>query len=139
MVSGNVIFKSPSAPDIKALERGLREMFSINIGVVVRSLAELMDMAEQNPFSACKAEKDTKFYLTMAAAPIGDRLKGVAGVAGDFDLVSIGEKDYFTVAFRQQTGRFGPGLDRLEKCFRDLTITSRNWNTIARIIKKASQ
>jgi len=139
LASGNVIFHSPVFPDIKALETGLREIFLINIGVVVRSLPELTAMVEQDPFSACQAGKDSKFYLTMAAAPVGDRLKNIASVPGDFDLVRVAEKDYFTVARRQQSGRFGAGLDRLERRFKDLTITTRNWNTIARIIKKASQ
>lgn len=139
LASGNLILTSPAAPDIKALEGGLKEAFSIKIGVVVRSLAELTDMAEQNPFAAYKASKDSKFYLTMAAGAISNRLEGVTGIPGDFDLVRIDEKDFFCIALRQQNGRFGPGLDRLEKCFRDLTITTRNWNTIVRIIKKAGQ
>lgn len=139
LASGNVIFHSSGLVDIKALEAGLKEVFFINIGVVVRSLAELMAMVEQDPFSACIAGRDSKFYLTMAAGLIGGRLDGVTGVAGDFDLVRVAEKDYFSVALRQETGRFGAGLDKLEKCFKDLTITSRNWNTIARIIKKASE
>ncbi len=139
LASGNVIFRSPPLPDIKALESGLREIFSINIGVMVRSLAELDAMVEQDPFSACMASRDSKFYLTMAAGSIAGRLDGITGVAGDFDLVRVAEKDYFTVAFRQETGRFGAGLNKLEKCFKDLTITTRNWNTIARIIKKARQ
>ncbi len=136
LASGNVIFHSPAAPDIKALETGLREIFSIDIGVVVRSLAELVAMVEQDPFAAYEAGKERKFYLTMATAPIKGRLDNIASVPGDFDLVRVDKKDFFSVAFRQPGGRFGPGLNRLEKCFKDLTITTRNWNTITRIIKK---
>ncbi len=137
LASGNVVFQSPDPPDIEALQAGLRAAFDMEIGVVVRSLAELRAMVEQDPFAAFQTSRDTKFYLGLAAGPIGDRLGRVSSVAGDFALVAVHDKDYFCVAFRQQNGRFGAGLDRLEKCFKDLTITTRNWNTITRIIEKA--
>ncbi len=137
LASGNVVFQSPAPVEPEALQGGLRAAFDMKIGVVVRSLAELKALVERDPFAAYQASDDTKFYLGMAAGPIGDRLEGITSVAGDFDLVSVDDQDYFCVAFRQRTGRYGAGLDQLEKRFKDLTVTTRNWNTIARIIDKA--
>ncbi len=138
LASGNVIFDSKSAPDAKKIENALASFFGFEIAVVLRSIKELDQLAQSQPFAAYEGDADTKLYVSMAAGPIGGRLEGISSVAGDFDLVQIRERDYFTAAFRQESGRFGSGLDQLEKRFRDLSITMRNWNTIMRILKKAS-
>lgn len=138
LASGNVLFESQDTPDAEKIESALGAFFGFDIAVVLRSMEELNQFAQNQPFAAYEGTSDTKLYVTMAAAPIGGRLEGVSGVAGDFDLVDICERDYFTAAFRQEDGRFGSGLDQLEKRFKGLSITTRNWNTIMRILKKTS-
>ena len=137
LASGNILFESESPTVASEIEKALVSFFGFEIGVVLRSIEELQRLAQSQPFADYEGIADIKLYLSMAAGPIGDRLEGISSVAGDFDLLDIREYDYFTVAFRQENGRYGAGLDQFEKRFRDLTVTTRNWNTIMRILKKA--
>lgn len=139
LASGNVLFQSSTPPVVSDLEGGLAHRFGFEIGIVLRSMLEIKTLIDADPFAACKGKSDVKLYVGMASGPIGDRLDGIKSVAGDFDLVGISNCDYFAVAFKQQGGRFGAGLDALEKRFKDLLITTRNWNTLLRIAKKAAQ
>ena len=136
LASGNVLFKSATPPNVSELEVGLAKRFGFDIGVVLRSMAEVNALIASDPFASYLGQGDLKLYISMAAAPIGDRLDGITGVAGDFDLVDIRARDYFTVAFKQESGRFGAGRDVLEKRFKGFLITTRNWNTLLRIANK---
>ena len=137
LASGNILFESDSPPVASEIEKALHVFFGFEIGVVLRSVEELNQFVKSRPFADHEGNADIKLYLSMAAGPIGGRLDGVNSVTGDYDLVEIRKCDYFTAAFRQENGRYGAGLDQFEKKFRDLTITTRNWNTIMRILKKA--
>ncbi len=137
IASGNVLFSAPTLPDAGRISAALLAKFDFEVGVIVRSIKELDDLILSFPFAAYEASKDIKLYLTLGSEKIGDRLEDVTSQEGDFDLVRIDEKDYFTAAHRQENGRFGAGLDKLERKFKDTIITTRNWNTIAKIVKKA--
>jgi uncharacterized protein (DUF1697 family) len=101
-------------------------------------MAEVNALIASVPFASYQGQENIKLYISMAAGPIGDRLDNIVGVAGDFELVDVRERDYFSVAFKQESGRFGAGLNALEKRFKGLLITTRNWNTLLRIAKKDS-
>jgi len=139
LASGNVIFQSSTPPVAAKLEAGLVKRFGFEIGVVVRSLGELGEMISSTPFAEYQDLENMKFYVTLAAGPIADRLDRVTSVKGDFDLVRIDNTEFFSAAYRQENGRFGAGLDVLVKSFKGLLITTRNWNTIGRIIKTAGE
>lgn len=136
IASGNVLFTSPNTPATQDMERALADRFGFDIGVVLRSIIQLEKMLEQNLFEAYPNDKTLKFYLTMSSKPIGEALANVENVPGDFTIIQRDEFDFFTLAYRQPDGRFGAGMDKLERLFKDQVITTRNWNTILRIVKK---
>ncbi len=138
IASGNVLFTSPNIPSTQDMERALADRFGFEIGVVLRSITQLEKMLDQNPFDAYPDNKDHKFYATMGAKQIGKALINVENVPGDFAIIQQDEFDFFTLAYRQPVGRFGAGMDKLERLFKDQVITTRNWNTILRIVKKAN-
>ncbi|MCB9992704.1 MAG: DUF1697 domain-containing protein [Hyphomicrobiaceae bacterium] len=138
IASGNVVF-SAAAPDVGTIEKALEAHFGFPIGVVLRSRDDIAALEDSNPFGAYEAGNDTKLYAYFVSAPIGDRLAGLHSIDGDFDVVRIDEDVFFTAMFRQPTGRFGSGLDGVDKRFKGVTVTNRNWNTIGRLLEKAAK
>lgn len=141
LASGNVVFTAPDDKGLAArIEAGLAKTFGFAIGTVLRSHAELAAMIAADPFAAVPAEADAKLYVAMLAEPIARTLPGPHGVPGDFDVLSIGERDIFAVAWKQPDGRYGSGLDTLGKGLpRDTLITMRNWNTILKAAAKSGK
>lgn len=137
IASGNVLFSTSSPPDAKQVSAALLAKFGFEVGVIIRSIKDLNNLILSTPFADYEASKDIKLYLTLGSEKIEARLKNITNQLGDYDLVRIDEMGYFTVAYRQPNGRFGAGLDKLERIFSDTIITTRNWNTIAKIVKKA--
>ena len=137
LASGNVLFCADR--NIKASQLGalLHRAFGFEIGVILRSVSRLHQIVNSDPFACFEGGRDTKFYLTMGDRPVASVLESVTGLPGDFQLARIDEFEYYAVAFLQSDGRFGAGLDRVEKLFRSRLITTRNWNTIHKILAKA--
>lgn len=137
LASGNVLFSSAHPPDAQHVAQMLETAFGFPVAVVLRSLDQLQKMVASDPFAGWEADRNTKFYATFSSAPLAGALDALEADPADFQLVRVDEKDYFCVAFRQPSGRFGAGMDRLERRFPGQTITTRNWNTVHRIMKKA--
>ncbi|MCF6328084.1 MAG: DUF1697 domain-containing protein [Devosiaceae bacterium] len=138
IASGNVIFSTADKPDAKELQAALKQKFGFEIGVVIRSIEHLQSLIDLQIFAKYPDSKDIKFYVTFSSQNIGSSLKSVRSIAGDFDLVKTDDQEFFCAAFRQESGRFGAGMDGLEKLFKHQVITTRNWNTIKKIIAKAN-
>lgn len=139
IASGNVLFDSAKSPDVAKIEKGLENHFGFAIGTVIRSIVQLQDLIDSAPFADYDPELDVKYYVSFAAGPIGGRLDEAASVPDDFDLVRVDDKEFFAVAYRKPDGRYGSSMIVLEKRFKDLTITSRNWNTVQRMVAKAEK
>jgi len=138
IASGNVIFSTGVEPDVEELQATLNQKFGFEIGVVMRSIEHLQSLVERPIFANYQGTKDIKLYVTFSSQNIGLALKSVNSVKGDFDLVKTEDQEFFWAAFRQESGRFGAGMDGLEKLFKHQVITTRNWNTIKKIIAKAN-
>ena len=53
-------------------------------------------------------------------------------------MLSATGREIYAEGYRMDNGRFGPGLDTLEKGLpKGTLITNRNWNTILRLVEKA--
>ena len=54
---------------------------------------------------------------------------------GDFEILSATDYDVFVVAWRKPNGRYGEGLDKVDKLFpKGTLVTMRNWNTILKAV-----
>jgi uncharacterized protein (DUF1697 family) len=132
IASGNVLFDADDATDLGArLEAGLHKQFGFEIGVVLRRHADLVAMVESDPFRAIPADADAKRYVGLLREPVGQALTLPYGVAGDFDVLAVTKTEIFAIAWPLPNGRYGEGLDTLEKRFpKGTLLTMRNWNTI---------
>jgi uncharacterized protein (DUF1697 family) len=134
IASGNVLFSAEEADEEKLIgqiEAGLENAFGFSIGTVLRSHDELAAMIRSDPFAAIPADADAKLYVGLMRERVGGRVKLPIGIPGNFDVVSITERDIFAVAWHMPNGRYGEGLDQLEKHLpKGTLVTMRNWNTI---------
>ncbi|HEY4202971.1 MAG TPA: DUF1697 domain-containing protein [Devosiaceae bacterium] len=138
IASGNVLFAASADDEAKlaaAIEKGLAEKFGFDIGVVLRSRAELEAMIAAEPFKTIPQNADAKLYVSLLREPGAHHLKLPFGIAGNFDVLSVTAREIFAVAWAMPNGRYGEGLDQLEKHLpRGTLITQRNWNTIVKAV-----
>lgn len=138
IASGNVLIESDNAPDVAALEKGLEDHFGFPIGIVIRSVEQLRAMVASDPFNGVEHNDDQHLFVTFANGSIGGRLAGIAPIQGVFDLPRVDDDQFFIVGYRQPNGRYSEwGID-LDKPFKDMTVTNRNWSTILRMLDKAA-
>jgi len=136
LASGNVVFDQPGRTDPTGkIESRLKQAFNVDIGVVVRDMQELKKLAEAEPFKGIRVTPQTRLYVTflsehpkkMPKAPFQPSGKNyiIAGVSGR-EVLSVVNLSGDT----QTTDLMG----FLDKEF-GRSVTTRNWNTIARILK----
>jgi len=136
IASGNVLFDAVGETElVKRIEAGLAAKFGFEIGVVLRSLDALQAMVAAAPFDAIPADADAKRYVALLREPVGRSIPLPCGIPGDFDILAATDTDIFAVAWHMPNGRYGEGLDTLEKRLpRGTLVTMRNWNTILRAV-----
>lgn len=130
LASGNVMFDG-EAPERDRIEAALERHFGFEIGTVLRSQAEMRALVARDPFKGRLEDADTKLYVTFLAEPDARTLPMPCGIAGDFEVVDLTEREVFMLAFRLPNGRFGLGMDQVSKHFGSKRLwTSRNFNTV---------
>lgn len=138
--SGNAVFTSPGS-DASAialeLERAVVERFGFEVRCTVRTAAELRDIADRCPFRP-DGHDPAKLTVTFLAGPADpatwDRIDPAAYGPDEF---RVGEREIYA---------YSPdGLGRsklmpvLGRTGRDLGATTRNWNTVTKLIAMAGE
>jgi uncharacterized protein (DUF1697 family) len=134
IASGNVVFSASETDEdklVKTIEAGLEKAFGFDIGTVLRSHAELEAMVISQPFAKIPEGADAKLYVGLLRERVGGKIELPIGSPGDFDVLSVTERDIFAIAWHMPNGRYGEGLAGLEKHLpKGTLVTMRNWNTI---------
>ena len=135
--SGNVVFEADAdAADLtKAIEGQLSEAFGRRIGVLIRGLDELSNLAGRKPFKGIEVTKQTRLYVTfLPERPRGSPALTVESPGPGFDIVSVTPREICSVLVLKEGGDTVKLMASLEKqAGKD--ITTRNWNTIERVLK----
>lgn len=129
IASGNLVFEwEGSAGDVKSkLERALAEYAGKEVGVLVRTAAELAAVLEANPFAGKPPNRTMVIFLD--SAPPTDVSEGVVGPAGE--EVRTGRRELY-VYYPEGMGRSRltvPGAKR---------GTARNINTVQKLVQLSS-
>lgn len=135
LASGNVLFDANPGKTLKAkIEAGLKQAFGFEIGTVLRSADELAAMVKADPFGREEGE-DAKLHVMLFDQPLPAGFKP-QGVAGDFDIVRMSEREIFVVFFRKPDGTYSgnSNFDLEKRLPKGTLVTSRNWNTILKAI-----
>ncbi|MFI7235866.1 DUF1697 domain-containing protein [Streptomyces cyaneofuscatus] len=136
--SGNAVFRSEDEDEsalAAALEQTLRERFGFSVGCIVRSGAYLAAVADACPFPAAELEGKQLHvtYLDRAVDP--ERLAALDAPAYLPEAFELGDRCVYLYA------PDGLGRSKLAAALarpqltKGLTATTRNWNTVAKLVE----
>jgi uncharacterized protein (DUF1697 family) len=109
--------------------------FGREIGVLVRKVEELRRLAEANLFVGVKVTAQTRLYVTFLAEKDQSSLKiPYESPDKNFKIIRASGREVCSVATLSPSSRTVDLMSILEKEF-GRKITTRNWNTIEKILK----
>jgi len=138
--SGNVVFNAPSKIPIEniinKIEEKIYDKFNFNVTVIIRSIEELKNIINNNPYLVEKNFNEEKIYVTflskLPAKLLVESLK-IIDHSPDRFIIS-GNEIYLSLAN-------GYGTTRLSNNFFEnklrLPATTRNWKTVNKLYQLA--
>ncbi len=140
LASGNVIFVSPatSVPLLtKAIESKLKLLTGHEVGVIVRSIEQIKSLADSEPFKKIKVTPQTRLYVTFRSGKASSSLKiPWENKEKDFRILRVTDSEICSVVTLSPEHQSTDAMVVLEKEF-GRKVTTRNWNTIQKILKAA--
>jgi uncharacterized protein (DUF1697 family) len=130
IASGNVVFGSrKSEAAIKAsLEKRLEVYAGKPVGVLVRSVAEMAQIAADNPFPKLAPNRTVAIFLDRK--PPSDTLAAIRGRKDE--LIELGRREIYV--------HYGDGMGKSKLVIPAAKIgTARNMNTVAVLAKMAAE
>ena len=130
IASGNVVFESElSEASVKTkLERCLKTNTGMQIGVLIRTGAELAAVLAGNPFPAAAPNRTVAIFLDEP--PPTDTLAGVSGQ--QTEEIALGEREIYV--------HYGNGMAKSKLKIRAAKSgTARNMNTVAKLAEWAAE
>ena len=137
LASGNVIFETQKAKDglAQIIEQKISESFGIDVSVILRTVDDIKALAEADPFKNIRVTPQTRLYVTFLADK--PKSKTPESQDKDFRILHVSDAEVFSVLTLLPDRRTVDLMKILEIEF-GKKITTRNWNTVCRILK-ASQ
>ena len=139
--SGNVLFTA-TRPESKALSQRIQRTISDHLGhevaVAYRTETELKEVVAIKPFGPLVSGPDVKLYVGfLTAAPSRVPRLPFSMAREGLEITRATKGEVFVVS-RRVNGRFGfPNL-LIEKEY-GVPATTRNWNTVLKILSLASE
>ncbi len=137
--SGNAIFASPRQ-DATALEGEIEaqveNQLGLDVKVLLRTPSELAGVVAANPFPAATAEPSKLHVAFVSAMPGAARLAGMDPAQFEPDELRPGDGVIY-LWYPNGAGRSKLTNDLIERRF-GVTSTSRNWNTVTKLLERAS-
>jgi uncharacterized protein (DUF1697 family) len=135
--SGNAAFDT-DLPDLDNLqtkiELHLTQIFGFPVPVILRTKSEIADLAMRNPFREVNAHKDIRLYVSfLKQAPRLDFTLPWTSPDNSYQIIEIADRTIFSVLDLSST-KTPKGMEELERLF-GKEITTRNWNTILKVVE----
>lgn len=136
LASGNVVFDAPKKSTdtiARELEAQLKKTFGFEVGVIVCTIADIQKMIDANPFKKIDATKNIRYVTFYTEQP---KEKIPTGKIQDkkgnlFSILSVSNNAVFSV---KELGT-SPDLMNVLGNMLGKKITTRNWNTIEKLIQ----
>lgn len=138
LASGNVIFDSSEEKNSdmeRVLKKKLGETLKIDVDIIVRSREELGRLTEAEPFSGIIVTPQTRLYVTFLAEAPNAAFRKPYESKG-FRIIKVSEREVCTVLTLSAEKGTVDLMDFLESRY-GRRITTRNWNTIVKVLNKA--
>ncbi len=133
--SGNVVFRSRTSAGAaaKIVAGTIEEAFGLQIGVVIRSAAELEAVAATNPFLDPEADRDPKalHVAFLARRPTAAAVAKLDPDRSPPDAFAVLGREVY-LSYPDGSGRSRLTLEYLEGAL-GVTGTARNWRTVQRL------
>jgi uncharacterized protein (DUF1697 family) len=136
LASGNVIFdyeKQDAQVLSRKIESALEKTFGFPVDVIVRSRAQLKKVERLEPFAGIEVTDQTRLYISfLGGKSRADIHIPYASNDKSFSIIKATNTEVFSILdlTKAQTPE---AMNILEKTF-GKNITTRNWNTIVKII-----
>lgn len=134
--SGNVIFETTEKSKekiIKRTEKELHKYLSEDVLVFLRTFTEVKAIVKYNPFSKIKTAPSAKLYVSFIQEELKKKPKlPLVSAKKDVEVIAIKSCEVYCITV-EINGRFGFPNNFVEDYF-EVAATSRNWNTINKII-----
>jgi uncharacterized protein (DUF1697 family) len=136
--SGNVMFDS-AAVHAQQLKTKIEGLLKTNLGydviVFIKSLKELSEIYSSDPFAGKEDHGRSKFYISfLSGDPAVKPELPAFSVKKDLEVFRFTGDMAFVISY-EINGRFGFPNNFLEQML-GITATTRNWNTIAKLVRE---
>ena len=136
--SGNVLFESDEKNLENKISEHLEKTFGFQIPIIIRKSEIILGMLNDNPFKDIKITKDIRLYVSFSQKEVSTELVLPWKSADEsYKIIEKTDKTIFSV-LDLSISKTPKAMEALEKYY-GKGITTRNWNTIKRIGKKASE
>lgn len=137
LASGNVLFEATGgslAETRRKIEKKLVEVFGFEIGVIIRTMAELQRLSASTPFRGIPVTPQTRLYVTfLSEKPRANLQLPYKSPDGNFRILGASGSEVYSVVTPAPGTRSVDLMLVLEKEFGQ-KITTRNWQTILRVM-----
>jgi uncharacterized protein (DUF1697 family) len=138
LASGNVVFESnvrDVLPLARTIERTLKGRLGYDVSVVLRTADQLKAVVRSKPFEGVTVTQRTKFLVTLLSErPHRSFRTPYASPERDFEILRVSPTAVFSVVTLAPNKHSSGIMSFLEREF-GAGITTRNWNTILKILK----
>jgi uncharacterized protein (DUF1697 family) len=139
--SGNVAFKSSETNDLKIakkIEAAIFKKYNFHVPVIVRSACEMKKIVSSNPFLKDKNIDVKKLHVTfLSETPSEENVKSIENVDFSQDQFIISGKEIY-LHIPESYGKTKLSNQFFEKKLK-VTATTRNWNTVVKLMEMSSQ
>jgi uncharacterized protein (DUF1697 family) len=134
--SGNVVFRSPAGDtgDLATrIEQRIGEVFGIGVTVLLRTPAELAEVAEGNPFLKGRADISKLHVVFLDRPPTSDAVAELDPGRSPPDEFRIGNRTIY-LHLPNGAGRSKLTIDYFERRL-GVRATARNWKTLLKLLE----
>ena len=139
LASGNVVFDAERATEaslIQQLEPALTKALRYDVKVVVRTVADVQRLFDSQPFKKIKVTPQTRTFVTfLKDEPSTAAMRALGKGGNGYTIVRVADRAVCSVVDLSVT-RTPDLMAVVEKAF-GKGVTTRSWNTVARILKAA--
>lgn len=142
IASGNVIFESGSANKAaltKKIGKALQKALGYEVTVVLRTLSEIENIVNRDPFKKYHASKDVMLCVVfLANEPTTKPKLPLVSRPENLEVFEVVDRTACVVLRRKKTGWFGFPNNFVEKQF-NVAGTTRQWSSVNKLLKAAEK
>jgi uncharacterized protein (DUF1697 family) len=139
LASGNVGVESEQTDEAtltREIESGLKAAFNRDINVILRSLDDLKKLKSLEPFKGITVTLSTRLYVTFLSEKSRPRSIVIPYTSPqkEFSILHATPREVFSILDLAK-GKGTPDVMNILKNEYGSDITTRNWNTILKVLK----